>query len=113
MGKRTPRFWRRSRIFGGRAWTLDPISGQYYLHLFLPEQPDLNWRNPAVREEFDAILRFWLERGIDGFRVDAAQTLIKDARLRSNPQVRLWEPTAIRGSGRPESERSARRGTPG
>lgn len=72
--------------FGGPAWTLDPDSGQYYLHLFLPSQPDLNWRNPAVAAEWDGILRFWLERGVDGFRVDVAGGLVKDEHLRSNPQ---------------------------
>jgi alpha-glucosidase len=74
--------------FGGPAWTLDPDSGQYYLHLFLPSQPDLNWRNPAVAAEWDDILRFWLDRGIDGFRVDVAGGLVKDEQLRSNPQLR-------------------------
>ena len=82
--------------FGGPAWTLDEASGQYYLHLFLPSQPDLNWRNPAVEDEFDDILRFWLERGIDGFRIDVAQALVKDAELRSNPQATPWDPTAPR-----------------
>ncbi len=78
--------------FGGPAWTLDPGSGQYYLHLFLPEQPDLDWRNPAVADEFDAIIRFWLELGVDGFRIDVAQGLVKDAALRSNPQLAPWDP---------------------
>ena len=73
--------------FGGPTWTLDETSGQYYLHLFLPEQPDLNWRNPAVQAEFEKVLRFWLDRGIDGFRIDVAQALIKDEQLRSNPQL--------------------------
>ena len=73
--------------FGGPAWTLEPESGQYYLHLFLPSQPDFNWRNPAVADEWDAILRFWLDRGVDGFRVDVAGGLVKDERLRSNPQL--------------------------
>ncbi len=73
--------------FGGPTWTLEPTSGQYYLHLFLPEQPDLNWRNPAVQAEFENILRFWLDRGIDGFRIDVAQGLVKDEQLRSNPQI--------------------------
>ncbi len=72
--------------FGGPAWSFDLPSGQYYLHLFLPEQPDLNWRNPAVHTEFDRILRFWLDRGVDGFRIDVAQGLVKDRGLRSNPQ---------------------------
>lgn len=82
--------------FGGSAWTLDEASGQYYLHLFLPEQPDLNWRNPAVRDEFDAILRFWLDRGVDGFRIDVAQALMKDEQLRSNPELSPWNPDGAR-----------------
>jgi len=73
--------------FGGPTWTLDETSGQYYLHMFLPEQPDLNWRNRDVLDEFDAILRFWLDRGVDGFRIDVAQALVKDEQLRSNPQI--------------------------
>lgn len=64
--------------FGPTAWTLDETSGQYYCHLFLPEQPDLNWRNPAVRSEFDAIYRFWFDRGVDGFRIDVAHGLLKN-----------------------------------
>jgi len=82
--------------FGGPAWTLDDATGQYYLHLFLDDQPDLNWRNPAVHEEFERILRFWLDRGVDGFRVDVAQGLVKDAQLRSNPQVGSWDPAMSR-----------------
>ncbi|MGH2462557.1 MAG: alpha-amylase family glycosyl hydrolase [Candidatus Limnocylindria bacterium] len=71
--------------FGGSAWSLDPISGQYFHHSFYPEQPDLNWRNPAVRAAMGAAMRFWLDRGVDGFRVDALEFLIKDRRLRDNP----------------------------
>jgi alpha-glucosidase len=71
--------------FGGSAWTLDAVSGQYYYHAFLAEQPDLNWRNPAVREAMYGVLRFWLARGADGFRVDVLWHLIKDAELRDNP----------------------------
>lgn len=78
--------------FGGPAWTLDERSRQYYLHLFLPGQPDLNWSNPAVLDEFDDILRFWLDRGVDGFRIDVAQALAKDPALRSNPQIGVWRP---------------------
>ncbi|WP_181609994.1 glycoside hydrolase family 13 protein [Nonomuraea soli] len=63
-------------IFGGSAWTQLP-DGSWYLHLFAPEQPDLNWENPEVREEFHAVLRFWLDRGVDGFRVDVAHGMIK------------------------------------
>ncbi len=82
--------------FGGPAWTLEPESGQYYLHLFLPSQPDLNWRNPAVSDEWDRILRFWLDRGVAGFRVDVAGGLVKDAGLRSNPQLLPIPPRASR-----------------
>ena len=80
-----PNNWRSH--FGGPAWTLDEASGQYWCHLFLPEQPDLNWRSPEVADEFDSILRWWMDRGVDGFRVDVAHGLVKDAELRDNPQV--------------------------
>ncbi len=82
--------------FGGPAWTFDPASNQYYLHLFLPEQPDLDWANPAVADAFDDVLRFWLDRGIDGFRIDVAQAMGKDGQLRSNPQIGPWDDTAPR-----------------
>jgi alpha-glucosidase len=71
--------------FGGPAWTLDERSGQYYHHGFLPEQPDLNWWNADVREEFDRILRFWFDRGVAGFRIDVAHRIVKDEALRDNP----------------------------
>jgi alpha-glucosidase len=68
-------------MFGGGAWerTIDPdgTPGQWYLHLFAPEQPDWNWDNPAVADEFDAILRFWFDRGVDGFRIDVANSMAK------------------------------------
>ncbi|MCK2216058.1 glycoside hydrolase family 13 protein [Actinomadura sp. ATCC 31491] len=67
-------------IFGGPAWT-QVEGGQWYLHLFAPEQPDLNWDNPEVRAEFRDILRFWLDRGVDGFRVDVAHGMVKAAGL--------------------------------
>ena len=71
-----------SRNFGGPAWTLDERTGQYYYHAFLPEQPDLNWRNPAgARAPCYDVLRFWLDRGVDGFRVDVIWHLIKDDAL--------------------------------
>src|SRR5215831_13966946 len=70
---------------GTSAWTLDEASGQYYLHNFLPSQPDLNWWEPAVHAEFDAILRFWFDRGIAGFRIDVAHGLYKDAARRDDP----------------------------
>jgi alpha-glucosidase len=71
--------------FGGSAWEWDAATGQYYLHSFLRQQPDLNWRNPAVRSAMYDALRFWLDRGIDGFRVDVMWLLIKDDEFRSNP----------------------------
>jgi alpha-glucosidase len=76
--------------FGGPAWTFDEATGQYYYHAFLSEQPDLNWRNPAVREAMHNVLRFWLDRGVDGFRVDVIWHLIKDAELRDNPPNPGW-----------------------
>jgi alpha-glucosidase len=72
--------------FGGGAWSRVP-DGQWYLHMFAPEQPDLNWRNPAVREDYEGTLRFWLDRGVDGFRIDVAAGLVKDEQLRDNPGV--------------------------
>jgi alpha-glucosidase len=68
-------------VFGGPAWTFDEERGRWYLHLFAPEQPDLDWHNPAVRREFEAIYRFWLDRGVDGIRVDVAHGLFKDPEL--------------------------------
>jgi alpha-glucosidase len=79
--------------FGGPAWTFDPATGQYYLHSFLREQPDLNWRNSAVREAMFDVLRFWLARGIDGFRVDVMWLLIKDEHMRDNPLNPAYELT--------------------
>ncbi|MHB1244461.1 MAG: alpha-amylase family glycosyl hydrolase [Gaiellaceae bacterium] len=72
--------------FGGPAWTFDSRRGRHYLHLFAPRQPDLDWHNPAVRDEFDAILRFWLDRGVDGFRIDVAHALYKDPELRDEDE---------------------------
>lgn len=71
--------------FGGSAWAFDPPTGQYYLHLFLDKQPDLNWRNPVVREAMYDAMRFWLRRGVDGFRVDVLYHVMKDAQFRDNP----------------------------
>jgi alpha-glucosidase len=73
-------------LFGGPAWSRTP-DGRWYLHLFAPEQPDLNWRDPAVAADFEETLRFWLDRGVSGFRVDVAYGLYKDAALRDNPGV--------------------------
>jgi alpha-glucosidase len=71
--------------FGDSAWELDPGTGQCYYHAFLKEQPDLNWRNPQVRHAMAEVLRFWMRRGVDGFRVDAAAVLAEDALLRDDP----------------------------
>jgi alpha-glucosidase len=70
---------------GDSAWEFDRATGQYYYHAFLVEQPDLNWRNSAVRAAMYDVLRFWLDRGVDGFRVDTIWRLIKDAEFRDNP----------------------------
>src|SRR5262249_48185484 len=69
----------------GSAWSFDDQTGQYYYHAFLRQQPDLNWRNPAVVHAIHEVMRFWLRRGADGFRVDAVWHLMKDAELRDNP----------------------------
>jgi alpha-glucosidase len=71
--------------FGGSAWELDPGTGQYFLHQFLPAQADLNWWDDDLRAEFERILRFWFDRGVAGFRIDVAQMLVKDRELRDNP----------------------------
>lgn len=72
-----PNNWRS--IFGGSAWTLDEASDEYYLHVFAKEQPDLNWENPRLRQELYDIIRFWLDRGVDGFRMDAITYIKKEA----------------------------------
>ena len=83
-GNGLPNNW--PSTWGGPAWTLDEERGEYYLHLFAPEQPDLDWHNAQVREDFDGILRFWLERGVDGFRIDVAHGLVKKASLADEPE---------------------------
>lgn len=85
-----PNNWLSS--FGGSAWTLDRATGQYYYHAFLDSQPDLNWRNPQVRSAMHDVLRFWLKRGVDGFRVDVLWHLIKDAEFRDNPDNPEFRP---------------------
>ena len=80
-------------VFGGSAWTLDERTGQYYFHAFMPEQPDLNWRNPQVVEAMHDNLRFWLKRGIDGFRLDALDMLLEDANLPDNPPNPDFDPS--------------------
>jgi alpha-glucosidase len=78
--------------FGGVAWEYDPGTGQYYYHAFLADQPDLNWRNPEVRCAMHDVMRFWLKRGVDGFRVDVIWHLIKDAEFRDNPPNPEYRP---------------------
>jgi alpha-glucosidase len=72
-------------VFGGSAWTWDEATGQYYYHTYLREQPELNWRNPDVVAALHGVMRFWLDRGVDGFRVDVIWRLIKDDQFRDNP----------------------------
>jgi alpha-glucosidase len=78
--------------FGGSAWELDKKTGQYYMHSYLPEQADLNWRNAELREAMLGVMRFWLKRGVDGFRTDAVYGLVKDAKLRDNPPNPNYRP---------------------
>jgi alpha-glucosidase len=72
-------------VFGGSAWEWDERTSQYYYHAFLKEQPDLNWRNPEVQRAMLDVMRFWLDKGVDGFRVDVMWHMIKDAKFRDNP----------------------------
>jgi alpha-glucosidase len=79
-------------IFGGSVWEFDEATGQYYLHTFLKEQPDLNWSHPDVQEAVLDAMRFWLDRGIDGFRLDALDLLTKDPRFPDNPPNPNYNP---------------------
>jgi alpha-glucosidase len=90
-----PNNWLSCFAAAGSAWTLDAVTGQYYLHSYAVEQPDLNWANPAVREAMTGVLRFWLDRGVDGFRVDAVHRLIKDPTLAPNPPEVAQARTAL------------------
>jgi oligo-1,6-glucosidase/alpha-glucosidase len=78
--------------FGGSSWEWDEATGQYYLHAFLKEQPDLNWRNPELRAAMMAVLRFWLDRGVDGFRIDVLWHIVKAEGLPDNPVNPSWTP---------------------
>ncbi len=80
--------------FGGSAWQWDENTGQYYLHSYLKEQPDLNWRNPDLRRAMLDVLRFWLDRGVSGFRVDSIAHLMKDPQFRDNPLNPDWDPAS-------------------
>ena len=78
--------------FGGSAWEWDEATGQYYYHAFLKEQPDLNWRNPEVVEAMLAVLRFWFDRGVDGFRIDVLWHMVKHADFPDNPPNPAYTP---------------------
>ena len=80
-----PNNWKSA--VGGSAWTLDETSGQYYYHSFFKEQPDLNWRNPILPVVFFEELKFWLDMGIDGFRLDVINLIAKDKKFRDNPYM--------------------------
>ena len=92
----TPNNWQSE--FGGSAWQYEAATGQYYYHAFLAAQPDLNWRNPKVRKAMYDTMRFWLQRGVDGFRIDVIWHLIKDDLFRDNPPNPTFQP------GRPPHE---------
>ena len=83
--------------FGGSAWTYDPATEQYYLHLFTPQQPDLNWENPRVRAKVHAMMNWWMDRGVDGFRMDVINFISKDPSLPDG----VVEPGGVWGDGAP------------
>lgn len=83
-------------IFGGSAWTLDPATGQYYYHIFLPQQPDLNWRNPGLRKAMHDVMRFWLRHGASGFRLDATPYLLEDTAWPQDPDPAGGAPVGLK-----------------
>lgn len=103
-----PNNWRS--VFGGSAWEWDEATQQYFYHAFLTQQPDLNWRNPQVQQAMFDVMRFWLDRGVDGFRVDVIYHIIKDDQFRDNPPNPEYQPhqptfdqlSAIYSTDRPE-----------
>jgi alpha-glucosidase len=105
-----PNNWVNNFHPGRPAWTFDETTGQYYLNHFLASQPDLNWWNDDVRDEFDRILRFWFDRGVAGFRIDVCHMIVKDKLLRDNPPataddhwyVRTQGQRQVYNAGRPE-----------
>jgi alpha-glucosidase len=104
-----PNGW--TSAFGGPAWTLDEHTGEYYLHFFAPEQPDLDWHQEIVRRDFEDVLRFWLDRGIDGFRIDVAHALFKaqDLREMHEPVPRTWNGDWLTALDQPELHELYRR----
>ena len=97
-----PNGW--TSVFGGSAWTLDEPSGEWYLHFFSPDQPDLDWHNEQVQADFEDILRFWLDRGVDGFRIDVAQALFKARDLHEmvEPDPPTWHADWVTAVNQPE-----------
>ncbi len=97
-----PNGW--TSAFGGSAWELDERSGEYYLHTFALEQPDLDWHNETVQLDFEDVLRFWLDRGVDGFRIDVAQALFKDQSLAEmdEPDPPTWHADWVTAVNQPE-----------
>ena len=97
-----PNGW--TSVFGGPAWTRDDASDEWYLHFFAPEQPDLDWHCEQVRLEFEEILRFWFDRGVDGFRIDVAQALFKaqDLHEMEEPVPRTWHADWVTAANQPE-----------
>ena len=104
-----PNNWLSTFPACGSAWTRDQATGQYYLHSYTPSQPDLNWQHSELRQAMAEVLRFWLERGVDGFRVDAAHRLTKDPTLADNPA----EVSALRTALEPGAERLGHIDQPG
>ena len=94
-GERPPNNWIQIWSDGGPAWSFDEASGQWYLHLFLPSQPDLNWGNHDLRAAMQGALRFWLDRGVDGFRIDVLHALGKDPDLPDDPPELAGVPHAV------------------
>ena len=103
-----PNNWISSFPRAGPAWTFDQRTGQWYLHSFTPQQPDLNWWNPQVREAMDQVMRFWLDRGVDGFRVDVAHKMARDPELLDNPLVELDDAAVVDTSAEARIARLAR-----
>ena len=95
-----PNNWRTN--FGGKAWRLDEKTGEYYYHSFFWQQPDLNWRNAEMRRAMFAMMEFWLKEGIDGFRLDVINLLVKDEKLRDNPAGALFSSKKAYNRNRPE-----------
>jgi len=106
-GWRKPNNWKTA--FGGSCWEFDKTTKEYYLHSFLKEQPDLNWRNKEVRTEMFNMLRYWLDMGVDGFRFDVINFIVKDKKLRSNPFLYwLYSSQKIRTRNHPKSYKIVR-----